>query len=124
TVHYSAALPTSPHATRHPLFLSILPPPPTPPLFPSTPLSRSLSIISTMSAPSSSRSPRPPPRAAARAPCAASPATPTAGRNPPRSEEHTSELQSLTNIVCRLLLEKKNRREADCAPSLTICHMS
>src|SRR5437016_11770343 len=24
----------------------------------------------------------------------------------PRSEEHTSELQSLTNIVCRLLLEK------------------
>src|SRR5258706_1048317 len=27
--------------------------------------------------------------------------------NPPRSEEHTSELQSLTNLVCRLLLEKK-----------------
>src|SRR5262249_52168434 len=27
----------------------------------------------------------------------------------PRSEEHTSELQSLTNLVCRLLLEKKNR---------------
>src|SRR5437016_9818205 len=27
-----------------------------------------------------------------------------------RSEEHTSELQSLTNLVCRLLLEKKNRR--------------
>src|SRR5258706_11709214 len=26
---------------------------------------------------------------------------------PVRSEEHTSELQSLTNIVCRLLLEKK-----------------
>src|SRR5438093_8248816 len=26
-----------------------------------------------------------------------------------RSEEHTSELQSLTNIVCRLLLEKKKR---------------
>src|SRR5262249_59664291 len=26
---------------------------------------------------------------------------------PTRSEEHTSELQSLTNIVCRLLLEKK-----------------
>src|ERR1019366_3100136 len=38
-----------------------------------------------------------------------------------RSEEHTSELQSLTNLVCRLLLEKKNiiivdnlsRREID-----------
>src|SRR5438093_7864383 len=26
----------------------------------------------------------------------------------PRSEEHTSELQSLTNLVCRLLREKKN----------------
>src|ERR1019366_10341297 len=26
---------------------------------------------------------------------------------PIRSEEHTSELQSLTNLVCRLLLEKK-----------------
>src|SRR5262249_61343200 len=26
---------------------------------------------------------------------------------PLRSEEHTSELQSLTNLVCRLLLEKK-----------------
>src|SRR5438093_9235565 len=28
-------------------------------------------------------------------------------QNFPRSEEHTSELQSLTNLVCRLLLEKK-----------------
>ena len=27
----------------------------------------------------------------------------------PRSEEHTSELQSLTNLVCRLLLEKKKQ---------------
>src|SRR2546430_8345399 len=27
---------------------------------------------------------------------------------PPRSEEHTSELQSQSNLVCRLLLEKKN----------------
>src|SRR5262249_61335779 len=29
-----------------------------------------------------------------------------------RSEEHTSELQSLTNLVCRLLLEKKNDVES------------
>src|SRR5690606_39849284 len=29
---------------------------------------------------------------------------------PPRSEEHTSELQSRENLVCRLLLEKKNRK--------------
>src|SRR5438046_8645222 len=28
----------------------------------------------------------------------------------PRSEEHTSELQSLTNLVCRLLLEKKKKQ--------------
>src|SRR5215213_8804915 len=28
---------------------------------------------------------------------------------PTRSEEHTSELQSLTNLVCRLLLEKKKQ---------------
>src|SRR5205814_9518185 len=31
-------------------------------------------------------------------------------RSPTRSEEHTSELQSLRHLVCRLLLEKKNRR--------------
>src|SRR2546430_8415932 len=30
-----------------------------------------------------------------------------AGREDPRSEEHTSELQSQSNLVCRLLLEKK-----------------
>src|SRR5690242_21412761 len=29
-----------------------------------------------------------------------------------RSEEHTSELQSHVNLVCRLLLEKKNTRAA------------
>src|SRR5438093_8427222 len=31
------------------------------------------------------------------------------GVRPVRSEEHTSELQSLTNLVCRLLLAKKKR---------------
>ena len=30
---------------------------------------------------------------------------------PGRSEEHTSELQSLVNLVCRLLLEKKKQRK-------------
>src|SRR5438270_7371528 len=29
----------------------------------------------------------------------------------PRSEEHTSELQSQSNLVCRLLLEKKKSRQ-------------
>src|SRR2546430_6892046 len=41
----------------------------------------------------------------------------------PRSEEHTSELQSQSNLVCRLLLEKKNTRAATTAqphkPALT-----
>src|SRR2546426_6576794 len=34
---------------------------------------------------------------------------PQAADVPPRSEEHTSELQSPCNLVCRLLLEKKKR---------------
>ena len=32
-------------------------------------------------------------------------------REIPRSEEHTSELQSRTNLVCRLLLEKKKKKK-------------
>src|SRR2546430_11920832 len=41
-----------------------------------------------------------------------------------RSEEHTSELQSQSNLVCRLLLEKKNgsrlaqRARPPCAPGV------
>src|SRR2546422_8295055 len=31
----------------------------------------------------------------------------------PRSEEHTSELQSRLHLVCRLLLEKKKRKKTD-----------
>src|SRR2546426_6032786 len=33
-------------------------------------------------------------------------------RRSPRSEEHTSELQSPCNLVCRLLLEKKKKQGA------------
>src|SRR2546426_6051090 len=33
---------------------------------------------------------------------------------PPRSEEHTSELQSPCNLVCRLLLEKKKKKKEKC----------
>src|SRR2546430_3961580 len=32
-------------------------------------------------------------------------------RGPRRSEEHTSELQSQSNLVCRLLLEKKKKKK-------------
>src|SRR2546430_11833317 len=39
-----------------------------------------------------------------------------------RSEEHTSELQSQSNLVCRLLLEKKKKNpsidSAECSPQL------
>src|SRR5688572_32408487 len=39
----------------------------------------------------------------------------------PRSEEHTSELQSQSNLVCRLLLEKKkNNNTITVAPSKTL----
>src|SRR5437870_10806290 len=37
----------------------------------------------------------------------------------PRSEEHTSELQSRGHLVCRLLLEKKKRRPRPPRPSRT-----
>src|SRR2546430_9028723 len=37
------------------------------------------------------------------------------GGRPRRSEEHTSELQSQSNLVCRLLLEKKKNKMAELA---------
>src|SRR5258706_11131805 len=52
---------------------------------------------------------------------------------PSRSEEHTSELQSLTNLVCRLLLDKKKRLLFDwktlespknCGVTKSTCHAS
>src|SRR2546430_11301121 len=41
-----------------------------------------------------------------------------------RSEEHTSELQSQSNLVCRLLLEKKKKNIAAiaCASAIRISH--
>src|SRR5438094_8678761 len=50
---------------------------------------------------------------ASRAPCArSSPSIAAAPRCRTRSEEHTSELQSPYDLVCRLLLEKKKTRNA------------
>src|SRR5438309_9349351 len=49
-----------------------------------------------------------------------------------RSEEHTSELQSQFHLVCRLLLEKKKKKQKDaynilhptnCSPPSTIYHI-
>src|SRR5437763_11396065 len=65
--------------------------PPCPPLFPYTTLFRSLEVVTMAEI--------------GGRPAAAMAAFPAAGR--PRSEEHTSELQSPMYIVCRLLLGKK-----------------
>src|SRR5688572_32023552 len=40
-----------------------------------------------------------------------SPQRPTLQSDVPRSEEYTSELQSQSNLVCRLLLEKKKKKK-------------
>src|SRR2546422_5722741 len=37
------------------------------------------------------------------------------GHNTSRSEEHTSELQSRLHLVCRLLLEKKKKKNGVCS---------
>src|SRR2546430_10655622 len=40
----------------------------------------------------------------------------------PRSEEHTSELQSQSNLVCRLLLEKKKKKKTSTSISTITDH--
>src|SRR2546426_6497549 len=45
------------------------------------------------------------------------------GGETPRSEEHTSELQSPCNLVCRLLLEKKKKNQSlarICKPMISL----
>src|SRR5262249_61478629 len=85
-------------ASHRPLFLSTLRRPPRPTLFPYTTLFRSAAIECGI------RGPRRIGRAIRSAGFERPSGVP--GRKL-RSEEHTSELQSLTNLVCRLLLEKK-----------------
>src|SRR2546430_10273000 len=41
----------------------------------------------------------------------------------PRSEEHTSELQSQSNLVCRLLLEKKKKQRYICTSDVMIKYL-
>src|SRR2546430_4287980 len=42
------------------------------------------------------------------------------GLHDPRSEEHTSELQSQSNLVCRLLLEKKKKKMNKMSSSVSL----
>src|SRR5260221_4852514 len=54
---------------------------------------------------------------------------PPAGANPPhlygwRSEEHTSELQSHSDLVCRLLLEKKTEPPSRMFSYITCTHVT
>src|SRR5258705_2474677 len=75
--------------------------PPRSTLFPYTTLFRSLR--------GEAKQPRPiQARCAAQRPSQSPGSLPTPARIALRSEEHTSELQSLRHLVCRLLLEKKN----------------
>src|SRR3712207_7319340 len=96
--------------------------PPRSTLFPYTTLFRSAGLARVRDS-----APAPSPRPAGSAAACATPRPPrgrrtcrgapsTARRSPPRSEEHTSELQSRQYLVCRLLLEKKNK--------LSILHLS
>src|SRR5438045_8389302 len=87
-------------------------------LFPYTTLSRSPPPEPPRPAPVVTRPPEPPRPAPAQSKAPEVAAVPRPGQMPampapqpqPRSEEHTSELQSLRHLVCRLLLEKKKRR--------------
>src|SRR5690242_21154204 len=80
------------------VLLFVTPRPPPSPLFPYTTLFRS---GPGALAPGPSRAVPHPPRGGRR------PLQRGRGGGPHRSEEHTSELQSHVNLVCRLLLEKK-----------------
>src|SRR5256886_4104402 len=52
-------------------------------------------------------------------PLSANASAPMANSTGPRSEEHTSELQSQSNLVCRLLLEKKKQASLGSSSSQT-----
>src|SRR5690242_21374256 len=87
--------------------------PPSSTLFPYTTLFRSARGARAHRRRGASRRDRPP-RSARRQPRRRSRASAggSSAENP-RSEEHTSELQSHVNLVCRLLLEKKNTGQKD-----------
>src|SRR5688572_31972619 len=102
----------------------MLPLPPISTLFPYTRSSDLLAPASPRSSPCErrqgpSRSPRNGPHPAdrsARGTGSSRSRAPPHAAPPVRSEEHTSELQSQSNLVCRLLLEKKKPTDSETIP--------
>src|SRR5205085_10249933 len=92
------------------LFFSMIPPPPRSTLFPYTTLFRSIGVLNDALA---HQRPRDGPRIVG---CGTQSAA--------RSEEHTSELQSQSNLVCRLLLEKKKKKQKEDQPYTKKLEMS
>src|SRR2546430_10424025 len=88
--------------------------PPRSTLFPYTTLFRSIQHAPVNSL-SVVRQARPPALAALLPAARPLRALAASGRGPGRSEEHTSELQSQSNLVCRLLLEKKKLAKTSAA---------
>src|SRR2546430_8609358 len=90
--------------------------PPRSTLFPYTTLFRSISgglgCVRPFARPHISRR-----RICGRLPC------PAGRHGPRRSEEHTSELQSQSNLVCRLLLEKKKNHTSLLLPHVCDVHI-
>src|SRR5688572_31527240 len=86
--------------------------PPSSTLFPYTTLFRS-SAVSSVPSRSTRRAPSAATSSCGRAGGSPRPNPQSTGRppGPTRSEEHTSELQSQSNLVCRLLLEKKKKNK-------------
>src|SRR5205823_15021887 len=107
------------HSTYHLLFFLLRPRPPTSTLFPYTTLFRSQPLPlghppghqAAQMTPIAGRS-----KCKVKAFLAGQHKSPIGGLHwqagyPARSEEHTSELQSLAYLVCRLLLEKKKKKK-------------
>src|SRR5699024_12525663 len=101
------------------IYFSLTRPPPPPPLFPYTTLFRSsrpasfcnLTHSRNISEKSSLRTPTKTPLPRVSEWALTTTSSRSAYASPRRSEEHTSELQSRFDLVCRLLLEKKNNKQ-------------
>src|SRR3712207_8828113 len=102
------------------LFFLMIRRPPRSTLFPYTTLFRSVKSAGQPSSRSSSSA-----RAYSEFSCQTrSPREVCIALNSPRSEEHTSELQSRQYLVCRLLLEKKKPRQKDISRPILDTHQT